>query len=220
MKSPQPKDHIDKYTPYLYNIANKIHLDSFSNFPSIEFKDVLINRRSHRLFDKPINTSHLYQILHLSTKITSISQNEEGFIETMRVVPSGGARHPIDLLTIEKIDNLNCLNLYNPIDNSISRLQTEPTSLQYFIQEIEECLKIENSTIIWFAIQEHKTSSKYHNPQSLIWRDVGALLYCIQLVCTYLGAKSCPIGTLANKSFNRLFTSDKVSSGGGILIGL
>jgi hypothetical protein len=80
-------------------------------------------------------------------------------------------------------------------------------------------LPIENACIIWFAIQIDKTASKYINAKPLYWKDTGALLYCIQLVAEYLGLKSCPLGTLANSSFSKLFNTSQIVSGGGLLVG-
>ena len=65
----------------------------------------------------------------------------------------------------------------------------------------------------------NKTKSKYNNAESLYWRDVGVLIYAIQLMTTYLGFNSCPLGTLASKDFNQLFNNENLLAGGGILVG-
>ena len=54
---------------------------------------------------------------------------------------------------------------------------------------------------------------------SLVCRDVGAQLCCLQQAAKYMGQDSCPIGYLAEKSFQMMFQSERLLSGGGMIIG-
>ena len=220
MKDPTPKDQPDRFTPYLYPIKEKQKLARTFRKKNIEFLDVLFSRRSNSRFSK-LNLREIAEVLHLCTKVHSISADKSGFITTKRTAPSAGARHPVDLLVSLPEDTIDkrILSYYNSIDHSLSELLIKEHHLREFLNDINENIIIKDTVIIWFSIQTKKTSSKYTNPASLYWKDTGALLYCIQLISTYLGYKSCPLGKLASDSFKKLFGTQNLVSGGGILIG-
>lgn len=220
MKNPKPKNEPYKFIPFVYPIRVKHKLERCSVDSKADFLEILMSRRSRSDFSS-ISIKEVSELLYLSTKIQSIKIDSSGFVLTKRTSPSGGARHPIDLLVslAEPIDK-RTLSYYNPLDHSLAELLfPKKQLLEDFFNEISQNMSIQNACIIWFSIQHEKTSSKYENPESLYWKDVGALLYCIQLIATYLGYKSCPLGSLAMGSFDNLFDSPKIISGGGVLIG-
>lgn len=220
MKDPIPKNQPDKFEPFVYPVKNKRILERTFVKNDKEFLDVIFSRRSSRKFSG-ISLNQLSQLLYLSTKIQSLKVDELGYILTNRTTPSAGARHPVDLLvSIDNPKGNRILSYYNPIDHSLNDLSLQKNELQNFFEVISKNLSINKACIIWFSIQVAKTESKYKNPESLYWKDTGALLYCIQLIATYLGLKSCPLGTLANSSFKNLFKADLLHSGGGVLVGL
>lgn len=220
MKDPIPKNQPDKFEPFIYPIKDKCKLERTIVKNDKEFLDVIFSRRSSSKFSR-ISLDQLSHLLHLSTKIQSLQVDETGYIITNRTTPSAGARHPVDLLvSIDNPHGNRFLSYYNPIDHSLNELSLQKKELQDFFNEISKNLSINNACIIWFSIQVAKTGSKYENPESLYWKDTGALLYCIQLIATYLGLKSCPLGTLANSSFKNLFKTEFLHSGGGVLVGV
>ncbi len=219
MESPIPKKHDDKFVPFIYPIMIKYKLERPVEKVEREFLDVVLARRSANNFS-PLTILEVSKVLYWSTKIQSFQTDERGFVLTKRTSPSGGARHPIDLLVSNTAPiKERGLFYYNPVDHTLGELSISEKLRLDFFHEVSENLLIQDACLIWFSIQTSKTSSKYENPESLYWKDTGALLYCIQLIATYLGFKSCPMGTLANSSFNRLFDSPLLISGGGILIG-
>lgn len=217
MKDPYPKLKEDDFTPFVYQIKSRQLLNRNFNSPQKDFLSTIFERRSSRDFSK-LTLIQLEELLFNSCKISSIDLDDSGFLKSKRVVPSAGARHPVDLL-ISLPDDSRSLNYYNPLDHSLSELLLEQNKLSNFFCNINENLPIENACIIWFSIQTNKTASKYNNPSSLYWKDTGAIMYAIQIMATYLELKSCPIGTLASNSFNQLFEESTLISGGGILVG-
>ena len=73
--------------------------------------------------------------------------------------------------------------------------------------------------MLWFSVQYMRTASKYSDYVSLVWRDVGAQLCCLQQAAKYVGIDSCPIGYLAEETFNAMFQTELLVSGGGMIIG-
>ncbi|WP_425393210.1 hypothetical protein [Ekhidna sp.] len=185
----------------------------------IGFLDVLRQRRSV-VPEAEFGIDKLSELLFLSNRIHQIILDDNGLWISKRTAPSAGGLHPIDLLISLPTElPSRKLDYYNPIDHTLRELDINPDSLTTFFNHINRNITIEHACIIWFSIQPDKTGSKYNNPESLYWRDAGALLYCIQLVCTYLECSACPIGTLATDSFSKLFSKSELISGGGILIG-
>ena len=88
-----------------------------------------------------------------------------------------------------------------------------------FQKDVERTLPFRKSTLVWFSVQFMRTASKYSDYMSLVWRDVGAQLCCIQQAAKYVGLDSCPIGYLAEETFDAMFDSDKLISGGGVIVG-
>lgn len=218
MKSPFPKNKPDYYQAFQYPIAKKISLTRPLDFPENQFLDVLLSRRSEKP-EKSISQKETGEILYLSNRIEEFFIDDSGFIRSYRVSPSGGARHPIDNLTCTLNSLENGLSYYNPLDHSLNSLKVTKADLQNFLDDVASNSNMRGGTLVWFAIQFEKTSSGYKNPESLYWRDLGVLLYCTQLVATFLGYKSCPIGALVPESFHKLIRSDRLISGGGIVIG-
>ncbi|MEO2071132.1 MAG: hypothetical protein ABGW99_07290 [Zunongwangia sp.] len=218
MKNPKPKNNYDQFYPFHYPSIRKTKLNRYFKTKEGEFLDVLLTRRSSPEL-QDISLDDITELLYFSNKIQSISVDDSGFLSSKRTVPSAGGRHPIDILVSLPSETTRFLQYYNPIDHSLNELSIPREIQQSFFAEVNENLSLGDCCLIWFSIQTKKTQSKYENAESLYWRDAGALLYCIQIISNYLGLKSCPLGGLAIKSFDNLFHTNNLISGGGILVG-
>ncbi len=219
MKSPKPKNINDEFHPFKYPFTTKTKLNRDFKATKVDFLDILLTRRSSQKLGY-ISLEDIAKLLYYSNKVQSISIDDSDFLISKRTVPSAGGRHPVDVLVSLPAENTRFLQYYNPIDHSLSVLSIPREKQHSFFAEVNENLPIGDCCLIWFSIQPKKTQSKYENAESLYWRDAGALLYCIQIISTYLGFKSCPLGGLAIESFNNLFKTSNLISGGGILIGM
>lgn len=218
MKNPYPKKKPHVYRAFQYPIEKKIKLDRHAEPPTSRFLDVLLSRRSAKP-KRSLSQNEVGEILLYSNRIEAFFEDESGFIQSLRVSPSSGARHPIDLLVCNLGVPEEGIMYYNPLDHSLNNLKLETVDLIHFMEDVQKNTEMHTGTLIWFAIQFEKTASKYENPESLYWRDLGALLYCIQLVSTFYNYKSCPIGSLVPGSFHKMMKSNDLISGGGILVG-
>jgi len=219
MKNPKPKESQQAFYPFIYPTTGKTPLCREFLVRKFDFLDVYLSRRSTTHLSG-MSFLKLSEVLYYSCKTQYIKEDESGFLLSKRASPSAGARHPIDILVSPSpVSGARTLLYYNPTDHSLNELNIQKEILQAFFSEVNENVCMNDASLIWFSIQPGKTSSKYDNSESLIWRDTGALLYCIQIACTYLGLSSCPLGTLAANTFYSLFSTDKLIPGGGILIG-
>ena len=212
----------EPYSPILYPITQKRYLEKPVPKPEDSFLNVLVNRRTRRTFNQ-LSESQLSTILWYLAKAIELQVQDNGFVWSHRPCPSAGGRHPIDLIVsqFEAIKDRTWA-LYNPIDHSLNELMLDTTQCRLFVEHVNEVIPVGNATIIWFVADQFRTESKYINPLSLIWRDAGALLYGLQLVCCAFNVACCPLGTLGEPFISDLFgkyTSTPVFGAGGCLIG-
>ena len=219
MAEPSPRKKEIVSSEYIYPVTNKMYLNR--NFPSrrLNYFELVRKRKSSQKL-KRMNESLLPELLWYSCKSIDIAIEPSGYIWSHRPAPSAGGRHPIDIVvsTPKRIDKRN-LSLYNPIDHSLSELNLDAKHTKKFFIEVNKVLKIDSAIVIWFVAHLKRTESKYLNSMSLLWRDVGALLYCIQIACTALGLSSCPIGRLGESRLSRMFNNKKIIGVGGIILG-
>ena len=77
-----------------------------------------------------------------------------------------------------------------------------------------------SGSIIWFVARSNITRARYTNPESVIWRDAGALLATICLAATALNLVACPIGASGEPFIRRLLAApDHVYGVGACAIG-
>lgn len=215
---PHPKPRSEVFSPFEYPVVQWSFFSNEYTRDEQSFLDVVFNRRSE-VGTNTVPRDILSRLLSLSTRISASIIDGQGYVVTKRTAPSAGGRHPIDLLVLA-VDGEDrpTVSYFNPVSNAIGRLNVDSSHVMRFYDAIGSTIPLDKASVIWFSIQASKTEVKYEYAQSLIWRDVGALLYCIQLMATFLGCKSCPVGTLASDEFKGLFNSSLVTSGGGIVI--
>jgi len=124
------------------------------------------------------------------------------------------------LIINQTLLNSNLPHYYNSLEHTLNRLDLPLQLVTNFLEHVNGIVNISNATIVWFVAHYHRTAAKYENPESLIWRDGGALINSIQLTCTALNINCCPIGSLGEPYIGDFFNrQDGIFGAGGILIG-
>lgn len=219
MSGPSIRERHLEYVPFKYPCAEKIILPEVTlSVPDKNFIEVFKNRRSvKQLGSCPLDM--LSVILFYAVKPFMISKDDYGMVVYRSASPSAGGRHPIDILVGLPDKEERRLYLYEPLSHSLLRLNIPIELQKCFFDDIDKTLPLGESILIWFSIQYMRTASKYTDYESLIWRDAGAQLCCLQQVTKFVGQDSCPIGYLAEETFGRLFNCQSLISGGGMIIG-
>lgn len=215
-KDPRPKTNEETVPSFSYPGNEKVFFKKPDVFVNRSFFEVATERTSQRKFSA-LPESRLAQLLWYSAKVISTHSQANGYILSHRPSPSAGARHPIDII-VSMPSKERKLEYYNPFDHSLTVVTTDQILVDNFVDHINQCMEIQEGTIIWFLAHQVRTGAKYDNPESLVWRDAGALIYCMQIVCAALNLSSCAIGTLADPHIKILF-GEEVISAGGIIIG-
>jgi len=219
MKNPQPKPTEERVTSFDYPIQHTIKLSQNIDPLSARFDEVITSRKSQRTFSG-INLQQLSNILWYTAKVKQTFVQENGYILTHRGTPSAGARHPIDMLIINQtLLNSNLPHYYNPFEHTLNKLDLSAQLVVDFIEHINAIISITNATIIWFVAHSERTEAKYENPETLIWRDAGALINSIQLTCAASNINCCPVGSLGEPFIGNFFNQTDIFGAGGLLIG-
>jgi SagB-type dehydrogenase family enzyme len=122
-----------------------------------------------------------------------------------RPSPSAGGIHPIDLVIYDSSRG-PALYYYNPLDHSLNELDLNKDEIIDFVNHVYGSkVNSKKSTIIWMVAHPNRTNAKYQNSDSLVWRDAGCLLYCLNLVCNALKISFCSLGTLGEPYISRAF---------------
>jgi len=89
------------------------------------------------------------------------------------------------------------------------------------VKEIDNCLRVGKGTVFWFFADVAKTAAKYLHPESLVWRDSGALLATMSFVAEGMRLQACGLGIHETPSLRRIFRlpPSMVGVGGCIISG-
>ena len=220
MTNPIPRKVVKKIKAFEYPITATKFLSKPRPDSEVKFFETILNRRSQRVF-APINEGNLSALLYYSAKTLNTNFSKEGYLWSNRPTPSAGGIHPIDIIvcTIGKLRS--SISYYNPIDHSLNTLELDDKKVALFIKHTNEILPGgEQGVILWLLAHEYRTASKYRNHKSLVWRDAGCLLFCLNLVSSALKLNFCLLGSLGEPHISDMFKEyGQVYGVGGCIFG-
>ena len=135
--------------------------------------------------------------------------------------PSGGGCHAIQMLVLGAPVWNDSLLIYNS-EHHVFGIRELPNVklVQKCFQEVGACLGVGNGTVIWFVADLARSGARYRNPESLAWRDSGALLATLGLVAEGMGLKCCGLGLHDIPPLRRFLNLDQSVIGvGGCIVG-
>ena len=202
---PRGTEHVVR--EYCYEVISSIHMPIPQPIGSPEFLDVVMRRRSRSKGDA-VNKLELSKFLYYSSKVISQERQPSGFVSQQRPSPSAGGRHPIDLL-VGKGGEAEDYYIYDPLRHCLLEVHLiNPTYQRRLCNEAAASLSTRSATFIFFLGQISRTSAKYENPETLLWRDSGCLLATMGLVAEALGLNFCASGITGNPWIQQLFGTD------------
>ena len=216
MNNPEIKPVEDVVPAFNYPINEVIKLSRDIKPLDKRFDTVISSRKSIRLF-KQLELTQIGDILWYVAKVRDTYHQDNGYILTHRGTASAGARHPIDIIINIPVLSKGDFYYYNPFEHSLNNLKEfEGNNL---IAHVNNIIDTKNATIIWLVAHKYRTQAKYSDADSLIWRDAGALINGIQMVCSAMDLNSCPIGSLGEPYISGYFNQEGIVGAGGLLIG-
>jgi SagB-type dehydrogenase family enzyme len=154
---------------------------------------------------------------------TSKTWESSGALERWehRGVPSAGGCHPIDILVTNRSGRPGELFRYDPIAHGLTEVpHSGDSELRDLVAEMRGATGSEG-TLLLYGAHIARTTSKYANAESLIWRDAGVLIGIMALVAEALGVHCTPLGPTGEPYLSRLLQSaGQVVGVGGCSIGV
>jgi SagB-type dehydrogenase family enzyme len=218
---PVPRNEALSIRQFEYSFCRKILLDPPTAKPQRNVFNILEQRQTRRNFQL-LNYEQISQLLWYSIKRRSAVIDHGRYIWQHAATPSAGGCYPIDILIMGIAGEASGVFYYDPIDHALAQISEPNKEAQGKLLQIAiQCSAAKSlGTLFWFAAQFSKTYSRYQNPDSLIWRDSGALLATIGIVAEALSLNCCGLGTTGGPSISRMVNaSDLIVGTGGCIVG-
>jgi len=195
----------------------------YLNIPDLElsgpaFFNIVRSRRS-RPPSAPLSDASLGTLLWYTGKTWERTPPSEGRWEH-RGAPSAGGRHPIDIFVASRTGAPGALYRYDPLGHSLVLLPFPTCEVADLLNSAGAAARTHAGTVLFFAAQVGRTRARYENPETLIWRDAGALTATVALVAEAIGAACTPLGMTGEPYISRLLSSGgEVTGVGGCVVG-
>lgn len=205
LKEPIPRPKPKPTQPFGFFYTGFLPLPKGSKLPQRTFTNVLGARHSLRNFDAPLSFNQLITLIWQSARIREKRFLENGTKWERRIAPSAGGCHPIHIVIIGAPDFPRDVLVYDAEHNGFGIVGSVDASLlRKTIREIDKCLRVQKGTVLCFLADVARTENRYLNPESLIWRDSGALLATVSLVAESMGIRFCGLGIHDTASLRKM----------------
>ncbi len=195
LNSPYPKTNYTFVDRPEFPFVNKIALPKPID-RKISYDQVITSRHSKREYFGPLDLTELSSLLWDVLKIKKIEVDHNGTVSWIhRGAPSAGGLASVDAFITNIAGYNDKLFFYNPYDHSLQELNVTPAKVKEVINASNELIDVSHATLFIYAAHVTNIFSKYENPESLIWRDVGAIYAMMNLSSESLNLDSCSLGT-------------------------
>lgn len=180
--------------------------------------DVLRARASRRSFAGPLDDESLAALLAASCRTLSAEPSAYGFPLEYRPTPSAGALHPVHVL-VQQLPG-QPWKRYDSLANELVEVLGSEANAQKAREAANELVPCADATIFGFAAEVGRTSVKYVNAESLVWRDAGAVVAYLHLCAEAVGLAFTPLGISGDPFLRALDGEDRLRGVGMALAGL
>lgn len=216
LNSPSVREEPGHYLPFLWPEGDFHPLAKVSDRSDIGLLHLLGHRRTKRSF-APLSEADLSQLLWRCAHTQALADSEYGFELERRPTLSAGAIHPIHIL----IDHhaTGCWQRYDSRHHGLHDLPEASSLLAELRLQCDSTLAVGPGTRVLLVAEPGKTSAKYQNCESLIWRDAGVLLAMMAMVTEALGCTFCPLGITGEPWASQLAPTGILTGVGVALVG-
>lgn len=120
-----------------------------------------------------------------------------------RIAPSAGGCHPIYIALLRVPQVPGSALVYDGQHHVCGILNSRRVLLKDCLSDIANCLPYRRGTILLFLADMQWISASYSNPESLVWRDSGALSTTIGFVAEAMGLEFCILGVQEPRHLRR-----------------
>lgn len=221
LDNPRPRSEAQHYVPVRWPEGKRISLQSLANLPPNDpifersFVDLATRRRSAREF-APLTLDRLGWLLALANLQLARGPQHLGFPLTLRPSPSAGAIHPVHLIV--QSPALGGWNRYDAAGHELVSVPGGP-DVQIVRKAMDELVAAPAATLLLLVAEPGKTSAKYLNSESLVWRDAGVLLGYLSLAAEALDLAFVPLGITGDPWAGKLVAEPGLVGVGAALVG-
>ncbi|MFC0387624.1 nitroreductase family protein [Muricoccus vinaceus] len=180
---------------------------------------VLLERRSIRRLSAP----SVREVLALVGMVTMNRLVKAGdpFARSRRVSPSAGALHPVSIVVLRGGRARATALRVDPVGAHVQLLrEREPGGAARLLTRLPQYLPQARGTMLVLLADRQLTAAAYRSPDSLLWRDAGALLATLQITAAGLGLGTCLLGLLGHEVARSLFPSgNRIVAVGACVVG-
>jgi len=206
LKQPSPRAPQSALPSYAFCYTGFLPLPKIAKISWPKLDTVLKNRRSRRDFQTPLAFQQLASLVWHSSRLREKRVLEDGTFSQSRIAPSGGGCHPIHIVILAAPDFARDVLVYDAEHNGFGVVgPVDVRLLRKAIKETDDCLRVRKGTMFWFFADVARIAGKYHHPESLIWRDSGALLATISFVAEAMKLQACALGIHETPSLRKIF---------------
>lgn len=219
LRSPTPRREPLPETDFQYRIRRTRSL------PIPRMRNVgdplhVLNARQTRREFTQISIGKLAELLWHSARTRSSFRDTTGRRYQSRPAPSAGACHPHDLLIMRRRAGKLTVHLYDPLSHALAEVRVNARMAESLHRRACESLPVGRGTLIWLVGRPSRTHRYYRYPESLLWRDAGALTAVLAIAAEALDLALCPLGMTGEPEISRLFHRRAGVQGfGGLIVG-
>lgn len=195
LKPPRPLAKPRALSVFDFQISGMLPIPKPSRRKWRPLDRVLNARQSRRDFKAALTLQQLGDLLWHSSRTRRTARVAGNTLWTSKPSPSGGGCHPVQMLVF-RAPVLKDKLLFYDSNHHVFGVREVPNAnlIEKSLREVDRCLEIHNGTVIWFVADLARSGARYRNPESLAWRDSGALLATIGLVAEGMGLECCGLG--------------------------
>jgi SagB-type dehydrogenase family enzyme len=175
-------------------------------------------RRLGRL--ETLTLQQLGDLLWHAYRVRRRAQVAGGRVWESRPCPSGGGCYPVRVVVLRMASMPQALLVYFAEHHAfgVHDLHTKAL-LRKALAPIARCLRPGKGTLLWFVADLGLSGGRYQHPESLAWRDSGALLATIGLIAEGMRLNCCGFGAHDMPTLRRFLRLGKsvVGVGGCVL---
>lgn len=215
MNDPFPRDQARPYSPFAWPQGPALALPLRSEPLQVDMVGLMEQRQTRREFSREPTENELGDFLWLVCRNRASRPSPFGFEQESRPHPSAGGMHPIHVLLARPQQGWH---YYEPVEHSLTQLPGSQMAAAQARQDSSAVVPLNCGILIALAAEPGKTAAKYEHPESLVWRDAGAILGYMSIVAEALSLSFCPLGLLGGEFVTAAVSGDSRIQAAGLAI--
>jgi hypothetical protein len=180
------------------------------------FWEILESRRSERCL-KQIELEQIINVVALCLHPRSWKEGDP-MKRSRGPAISAGALHPISALIIPAFNDQRLFR-YNAAKHIVELLAVDSNVIRIWCSKAKEVLPDACGAYLVLVADSAITESVYENASSLIWRDAGAILQLLGMICRSCSIGYCALGLLGGELSHVISPNGRLVAVGAAAVG-